>query len=107
MQAYAGEDMVVDASPLLRVLVHRVETRVDRQTVDNAARPRLAVDRSLAILVAKLVLEDLDVGDATRLRDDGEGRGRLVHIRQVPARRCTSKAVSRIIFGQQPGTKPA
>ena len=66
VQTYAGEDMVVDPSPLLRVLVHRVEPRVDRQTVDNAARPRLAVDRSLAILVAKLVLEDLDVGDATR-----------------------------------------
>ena len=86
--------MVVDASPLLRVLMHRVEPRVDRQTVDNAARPRLAVDRSLAVLVAKLVLEDLDVGDATRLWDDGKGRGRLVDIREVPARRCTSKAVS-------------
>jgi hypothetical protein len=55
----ARKDVVVDPAPFGRVGVDRVEACVDGQAVDNAARPRLAVDRDLAVPAHKQLHERL------------------------------------------------
>ena len=57
---------------------------VDRKYV--AVSHRLAVDRDLAVVIAKLRLQLLDVAGATTLRYDREGWGRLIDIGQVRKR---------------------
>ena len=68
----AGAHVVVEAAAALLVLVElqRVEARVDRRAINDAARTGRTVNRNLGVFVAELVGQDLDVvvGSSTSVR---------------------------------------